>query len=153
MAATPNYMTTATKRKIAVTQLRRAILLYQEGDFICSITLAGAAEEILGRMAAQRGHPTALDDFAKRDRKLWEWAAAKESRLTVPGDAELRRRLNRVRNEAKHNDSGRDKRVKAIYDYEADEMLTRCMFNYLTLYGKPPRDKVISEWWDYVRWF
>lgn len=153
MSAMPHYVTTVTKRKIAVTQFRRAILLYQEGDFISSLTIAGAAEEILGKMAARRGHPTAMDDFLKRDKKIWKWAVAKEPLLTEPADAELSSGLNRVRNQAKHNDSGRDKRVKAIYEYEAEEMLTRCMLNYLKLYGKPPRDKVISEWWDYARWF
>ncbi|HEY5744745.1 MAG TPA: hypothetical protein VIU12_01605 [Chryseolinea sp.] len=140
------YVKTVTKRRIAVTQMRRAILLYREGDFICSLTLAGAAEEILGKMVAQRGHSSALDDFATRDRKLWEWAAKREPRLTVPPNAELRRRLNCLRNDLKHNDSGTDKRVVAIFDYSAEEMLLRCIRNYLKLYGKPPRDKVIADW-------
>jgi hypothetical protein len=64
----------ATKRRLAITQMRRVILLLEEGDFICALTLAGAAEEILGRMIARKGRSTAMEDFAVRDRKLWECA-------------------------------------------------------------------------------
>ncbi len=39
------------KKSIALHQLNRAIELFlDEKDYICSITLSGAAEEILGRM-------------------------------------------------------------------------------------------------------
>jgi hypothetical protein len=144
------YVTTATKRKIAVTQLRRAILLYNEGDYLCALTLAGAAEEVLGKMVARRGQSTAMEDFALRDRQLWEWAASKEPRITVPEEAEFRHRLNRLRNDLKHNNAGKNGRIRADFEFAADEMLLRCIRNYLKLYSKPPRDKVISEWWEYV---
>ena len=39
------------KRDMALVQIRRAIQLYRKADFICAATLAGAAEEVLGRIA------------------------------------------------------------------------------------------------------
>lgn len=42
------------RKDIARVQLRRAIQLFKEGDYICSLTLAGAAEELLGRMSEHR---------------------------------------------------------------------------------------------------
>jgi hypothetical protein len=45
-----------TKRRIALIQLWRSIdLLENHNDPVCALTLAGAAEEILGKMAAKKG--------------------------------------------------------------------------------------------------
>ena len=52
-----------TKRRIALIQLWRSIdLLENHNDPVWALTLAGAAEEILGKMAAKKGHSTALED-------------------------------------------------------------------------------------------
>jgi hypothetical protein len=40
------------------------VQLFNQGDFVCATTLAGAAEEILGRMAQKRAGTTALDGHA-----------------------------------------------------------------------------------------
>jgi len=125
-----------TKRRLAITQMRRAILLLEEGDFICALTLAGAAEEILGKMVARKRESTAMEDFAVRDRQLWEWASTKEPRLKIPTQADFRRGLNRLRNEFKHNEAGKNSRVLGLFEYEAEEMLFRCIRNYLKLYGR-----------------
>ncbi len=47
MARAP--LDSATKRQLAIIQMRRAILLLGDGDFICALTLAGAAEESANR--------------------------------------------------------------------------------------------------------
>lgn len=39
---------TLTKLEVAVRQLDMALRLFLEGDYLSSLTLAGAAEEILG---------------------------------------------------------------------------------------------------------
>jgi hypothetical protein len=50
-----------TKRKIAETQLIRAVLLLDDcADNISALTLAGAAEEILGKMIQKKGGSTAF---------------------------------------------------------------------------------------------
>jgi len=52
------------KRDIALRQLRRAVQLFNKGDFVCATTLAGAAEEVLGRIARTRARTNALDGHA-----------------------------------------------------------------------------------------
>lgn len=59
-------MPTFTKREVAVHQLERALQLFlDENDFVCAITLAGASEEILGRLLEQSGQEHALGSFVK----------------------------------------------------------------------------------------
>ena len=51
-----------TRVEVARVQLDRALLLFlSKADYISAITLAGAAEEILGKLAEQSGQPHALD--------------------------------------------------------------------------------------------
>ncbi|MBK8384257.1 MAG: hypothetical protein IPL11_00655 [Candidatus Accumulibacter sp.] len=48
---------TLTKAEVAVRQLDQAIRLFLEGDLLSSLTLAGAAEEILGKLCERAGSP------------------------------------------------------------------------------------------------
>ena len=43
-------------------QLDRAIEFYCGGDVVCAITLAGAAEEVLGQLCKRRGLVNALEE-------------------------------------------------------------------------------------------
>jgi hypothetical protein len=53
-----------TKQELAMHQLDRAIrLLFEEGDCISAITLAGAAEEILGDMVKRQGGVSAHQEL------------------------------------------------------------------------------------------
>ena len=49
--------------EIALIQLDRAIDLYNDKDFICSTTLAGAAEEVLGRILKEANIYNSSDNF------------------------------------------------------------------------------------------
>lgn len=109
-----------SKRRIAERQIYRAVrLLEDDEDPISAHTLAGAAEEILGKMFSAKGKLNAFEAFAIRDTKLWDFAVSKAtengSPLSRPDDAEIRRRLNEIRNELKHNDGGRNHSVKADF--------------------------------------
>ena len=42
-------------------ELGRAVQLFNQGDFVGATTLAGAAEEVLGRIARKRAGTNALD--------------------------------------------------------------------------------------------
>jgi hypothetical protein len=77
------------KRDIALAQLRRAIQLFRKGDFVCATTLAGAAEEILGRIASKRAGFNALDG----DEAFAEQFAAVVGAAT-PDKAKIRRVMN-----------------------------------------------------------
>lgn len=59
-------MPTFTKREVAAHQLERALrLLLDESDYVCAITLAGASEEILGKLLEISGQEHALGSFVK----------------------------------------------------------------------------------------
>lgn len=51
--------------EIATIQIDRAIQLYFEKDYICAITLAGAGEEILGKLLSAEGKEDSLSDVLK----------------------------------------------------------------------------------------
>lgn len=53
-----------TKLEVALHQLERAISLFlNDSDYICAITLAGASEEILGKLLEVEGKVPALKSF------------------------------------------------------------------------------------------
>ena len=96
-----------TKRKIAETQMLRAVLLLEnEQDPISALTLAGAAEEILGKMVQKLGKSTAFDDWVVFDQSFWDFAVKRANaagqKLAAPDEKQIKRRVNRTRNELKH---------------------------------------------------
>jgi hypothetical protein len=59
-------MPTFTKLQVAERQLDRALKLFlDEKDYVCAITLAGASEEILGKLLEKVGKEHALGSFVK----------------------------------------------------------------------------------------
>ena len=57
---------TLTKLEIAEHQLERALQLYlEESDYISAITLAGASEEILGKILEKSGESHSLNEFVR----------------------------------------------------------------------------------------
>lgn len=60
-----------TKLEVAEHQLDRALrLLMEEGDHVSSITLAGASEEILGKMLHEQGKENDLQSYVRACREL-----------------------------------------------------------------------------------
>jgi hypothetical protein len=119
-----------TKLEIAVTQLRLAIALFLEKrEFIAVITLAGAAEEILGKLAAAAGHTPALTKHAEAARGMYAAMWKKDPGAKVFVDLK-----NRTRNEVKHLISG----APFVGDIEAEaaRMLDRAVENYRSLHPR-----------------
>jgi hypothetical protein len=59
-------MPTFTKLEVAEHQLERALKLFlDEKDYVCAITLAGASEEILGKLLEKDGKEHSLGSFVK----------------------------------------------------------------------------------------
>ena len=143
-----------SKRRLAEIQIFRAIkLLEEENDPVSALTLAGAAEEILGNLLRAKGQKSAYDCVVGWNEEMWAFAAAKAKEqghaLYVPDLKEIKQRANRTRNELKHLCDG--KPVKAYYRWDAEEMIARAISNYNCLWGKPPQ-KTTSRWFeDYVR--
>ncbi len=138
-----------SKRRLAEIQIFRAIkVLEEQNDPVSALTLAGAAEEILGNMLRAKGQMPAFDSVVEWNEEMWAFAATKAKEqgypLSVPALKEIKRRVNRTRNELKHMCDG--KPVAAYYRWNAEEMLERAIVNYYCLHGKPPQKSI-------VRWF
>ena len=129
-----------TKRRIALIQLEQSLNLLDAGDPVSALTLAGAAEEILGRAASRKGHEPRVEYNADWLGSLYDWA--KKPR---PSRKQLVSQLNAVRNHLKHQDDGRNVRVEADFEFEAEEMILRCMFNHFNAYGCYPSNKSDCE--------
>jgi hypothetical protein len=65
------------KRDIAIKQLRASAKLYNAGDYVCSITLSGAAEEILGRIAKKRTKKNQLELEVQYLKGVYEYFSGK----------------------------------------------------------------------------
>jgi hypothetical protein len=127
------------KRDIALRQLRRAVQLFNQRDFVCATTLAGAAEEVFGRIAQKRTGTTALDGHAH----FWSQLAGIVGK-TPPDRKKVAEAHNRLRNQLKHNDSGDNEWVTADFELEAQDLIGRAIGNYCLAYGIPPGDRIIN---------
>lgn len=124
---------TLTKFEIAERQLFRAIDLYMAGDLVCSITLAGAAEEILGKLVSETGNPHALDtvvvDLCSLFESVFKEPANPKSFVHIRTAA---------RNSLKHIGTGEP--VELDFEQEAVNILDRAVENYQRLQpGRQPK--------------
>ncbi len=129
--------------ELAEQQLEVALELFLSGrSMVSALTLAGAAEEILGNALKLRGKKTTLEY---------------EHSVIAPVEAFLRREplnwktfineKNRVRNAAKHMDDATDSEVVADLEDEALWMLVRACDNYKRLDLQPtPRMQDFDNW-------
>lgn len=118
-----------TAEQIAEQQLTASIRLFQKGQYVCAITLAGAAEEILGKRLRKLGAEPSFDnlkDSIVRIAKLHGDNDPKTEKLV----AEL---LNSTRNELKHYAG--DEALEFDLREDAIELLERAISNYMLLTG------------------
>lgn len=117
-----------SKLEIAQRQLERAICLFvDESDYICAITLAGASEEILGKLLEQQGMQPALANFVeaclKMGRHIYKEDWAKKDFVAME---------NHFRDGLKHITDGEPLSVPRE---AAIEILDRTIENYWRLTG------------------
>jgi hypothetical protein len=115
------------KIEIAEWQLLKAIRLFSfDEDFISSITLAGAAEEILGRLLEQSGQTSALsqkvDELCRMHYEVFGLPAAPKDYYELQ---------NRARNEMKH--LVEKEAVWIDVEEAAVRLIDRAIQNYKTL--------------------
>lgn len=88
---------TFSKLQIASHQLDVAIRLFLEGDYLSSLTLAGAAEEILGNLSEKAGLPVAIKEITEFHKADTDPAIPEEKHQKTIASI-----LNKARNAAKH---------------------------------------------------
>jgi hypothetical protein len=113
------------KQHIALTQLETALRLFGEGsDYHSVVTLAGAADEILGELLQSHGGVSALASLTRAS------AAIHLTVHGVPGrEKEFANRANLARNALKHLESGGTPAVQLDIYQEAVDMLDRAISN------------------------
>lgn len=117
------------REDLALAQLETALRLFFEGsDYASVITLAGAADEVFGKLLTAAGRPNALEELKK---------AVAAIHLKLCGEPleakEVAHRANRAKNSLKHWDEGQDQIVKLDLHQEARDMLFRATDNYWAL--------------------
>jgi hypothetical protein len=118
---------TFSQLQAAQAQLERALALYlDEHDYLCAITLAGAADEVLGKMVESRGGMHQLHQEASALDKIGRKFVGKEvSRKDAIAN------LNEVRDWLKHFKE--DARLSFDPRDAAHDMLNRAVGNMIAL--------------------
>jgi len=118
-----------TKIEAAKNQLERGLSLYlDEQDYLAAITLAGASEEILGKMLEGQGGKNALKSLSSAVA-----AIQIQSGIFQPVEKKIIGELNKVRDWLKHYQNGGSLEFDAKED--AKEFLDRAISNYFALTG------------------
>lgn len=114
---------------LALKQLETALRIFFEGDdFASVITLAGAADEIFGKLLAASGRENSLEVLKKAVAEIHQKMYGEPIRLSEIAD-----RANRAKNSLKHWDKEQPQIVKMDIAQEAKDMLFRAIDNYWAL--------------------
>jgi len=130
-----------TKKDIALSQLRRAIQLYAQEDYVCALTLAGAAEEIFGKIVEKYSGTNALEEDIKAVDKVAAFFGTESI-----GRKRLIQKRNKARNELKHNEPVYNGLIESDFKLEAEALIDRALQNYSFAYGENPQDRVIKRY-------
>ena len=129
-----------TKLEAATRQLDAAIALFFEGNHLSSLTLAGAAEEILGKLSGRDGKPVAVEEIVAFHRYDTDPALTDKQREKL-----LLGILNGAKNSAKHaNDA--DETHCDVGQVFSLQMIMRAMPMARRL-GSPPRREAAMVAW------
>ncbi len=129
-----------SKLEIASHQLDVAIRLFLDGDYLASLTLAGAAEEILGRLSERAGNPVATESIIDFHWKDTDPTRSDKERRKILLDI-----LNKPRNQAKHanNPVEPDFSVEQIFPLQ---MIMRAMPMAKRLGAKFANETAMVQW-------
>ena len=123
---------TYERKHVALAQLETALKLYFEAqDFFSTITLAGAAEEILGKLLSAKGVNNSLDSIERTSVAIHQ----KLFGATL-SPKEVVERANRARNCLKHYNLASPLTATLDPKQEAKDMLQRAIDNYWLLEGE-----------------
>ena len=127
-----------SKFDIALSQLNLAIKLYMsDEEYPSVITLAGAAEEILGTLASKNGHENALD---RKKNELMSMYEHLRTKLDFFSETEINPKKtfvdisNKARNKMKHLSTDKEDKsredVELDFEAEAAKLIKRALINY-----------------------
>lgn len=133
------------KKDIALQQLLDSANLYQKGRYCSALTLAGAAEEILGKIAKKRTGKNQLDDEVEYLKSIYQYF-----KKPTPSNSELIKRINETKNELKHNDAGENLWVDSDFENECVRLFVKAVKNYFDAYKEMPKNKAIIKLFEHL---
>ena len=116
-----------SKVEIARTQLVEAINLFLAGKYLCSITLAGAAEEVFARLLNQQGDVSVVEESFQSIQQVQEITGL--SVMNGKTKNEIFNTWNSARNTLKHHGKTDDEIVTINLFDEAYWMIKRGIAN------------------------
>jgi len=129
-----------SEREIASHQLDVAIKLFLDGDYLASLTLAGAAEEILGRLSERAGNPVATESIID-----FHWKDTDPARPDKDRQQILLNILNEPRNQAKHANNS-DETHFSVEQIFPLQMIMRAMPMAKRLGAKFGNEAAMVQW-------
>lgn len=127
---------------MAIRQLETAIALYYEGsDFYSVITLAGAADTVLGQALKRRGQQSELHRIRAAVQEVSAYMGHQMYGKQVI------ERANLARNALKHWDDDQPPDIAFDAPREAADILNRVVINYWSLFGelRPPMQRFVED--------
>jgi hypothetical protein len=124
---------TLSNLEIAHRQIERAIVVFlDDKDYVSALTLAGAAEEILGKLLNQEGKEHWLDNISKGALRALGF---QKRELKTPEAATARKEIANIANFHKNrvNHYNNDGTITFLVDAAAAEMINRAISNYFDL--------------------
>ncbi len=165
MTSKKDFEVKYSKSRIALFQLIDAVELYYKERYVSAVTLAGAAEEIFGKLSDERNRQILnkpsrknhLDDYLNWTVDLGIFENNENSENEVISKSKKVRALrkdllnqrNDIRNALKHKSPGEDK-VKANFRTIAEKHIGGAIINYGYLNGNLPQDEVILKFCDEI---
>jgi len=132
------------KKEIAFKQIKAAAKHYNSGDYICCITLSGAAEEILGKIVKKRRGFNQLDNDVTYAQNIYQYFSKQ-----IPTKKEIIQNINKTKNELKHNDAGENLWIEADFENEASSLFVKAVKNYFDSFGELPKNRTIIKLFDF----
>jgi len=118
-----------SKLEVATQQLDTALRLYfQRKEYFSAITLAGAAEEIMGVYLEIHGRPNAFESELDSSLRVYRWLYKAEGSRDS-----MHKTINRVKNSSKHMKGKSDVTLACNARAEAKDVLDRAVSNYYAL--------------------
>jgi hypothetical protein len=133
------------KKDIALQQLIDSANLYNKGRYCSALTLAGAAEEILGKIANKRTGRNQLEGEIEYLKNIYQYF-----NKPSPPKRELINQINKAKNAIKHNDVGENLWVNSDFENECVLLFVKAVKNYFDAYKEMPKNKVVMSLFEHL---
>lgn len=124
-----------SQNNVCEVQLLTALRMYREKNYVSAITLAGAAEEILGKIIRSKGLPTTYDLIKGIINNT-----SNQLHRAEFNNKEFNEIANSARNQLKHFSS--DGCMEIDLKQEAVNIIHRAVYNYENAIGYMPKEAV-----------